>query len=150
MRQLSWQVPQNFILFWLTLDPYSFHVLCQVWEGGPLFGFTGRFVGMNLVPSMEKSFSVPVCLISKRLQHFATSRQRTLFLAWVNELKPERYVLQCFQFAFIHFSLLVYPLSSSQFPNPYMSLLFCMQVFIVSCCFCRLQYFLRVKSTTGP
>ncbi|KAG2659074.1 hypothetical protein PVAP13_1KG337610 [Panicum virgatum] len=65
--------------------------LSEVWEGGPLFGFTGRFIGMNLVPSMEKSFFVPVRLIHERLQHFATSRQRTLFLARVNELKPERF-----------------------------------------------------------
>ncbi|CAN6311068.1 unnamed protein product, partial [Urochloa humidicola] len=64
--------------------------LSEVFEGGPVFDFAGDFVGMNLFPSMEKSFFLPVRLISERLQHFVTSEQRTVFLARVNELKPER------------------------------------------------------------
>ena len=110
-------------------------------EGGPLFDCRGAFVGMNLVPSMEKSFFLPVHLISERLKHFETTEERAVFLARVNQLKPERYVLQCFQFAFLRFSLaslLVCPLSSVPVPYPYLSLLgslLSMQVLIVNCCF---------------
>ncbi|CAD6259541.1 unnamed protein product [Miscanthus lutarioriparius] len=64
--------------------------LSEFMEGGPLFDCHGAFVGMNLVPSMEKSFFLPVHLISERLKHFETTEERAVFLARVNELKPER------------------------------------------------------------
>uniref|UniRef100_A0A0D9XJN4 Uncharacterized protein n=1 Tax=Leersia perrieri TaxID=77586 RepID=A0A0D9XJN4_9ORYZ len=65
--------------------------LSEVWEGGPLFDLSGCFVGMNLVPSMEKSFFLPVNLIVERLQHFKTSQERTAFLARVKDLKTVRF-----------------------------------------------------------
>jgi hypothetical protein len=95
----------TFILFQLTLTHVASLVLSQVWEGGPLFDFAGDFVGMNLVPSMKKSFFLPVRLISEQLQLFKSSQQRTVFLERVDKLMPKRYILQCFQFAVIHLSI---------------------------------------------
>jgi len=64
--------------------------LSEVWEGGPLFSYDGEFVGMNLVPSMKKSFFLPTSLIIERLQHFWTSLERNAFLTRVKELKKLR------------------------------------------------------------
>ncbi|CAN6217100.1 unnamed protein product, partial [Urochloa humidicola] len=64
--------------------------LSEVWEGGPLFSYAGKFVGMNLVPSMKKSFFLPTSLIIERLQHFWTSLDRNAFLTRVKDLKKLR------------------------------------------------------------
>ncbi|CAL5063746.1 unnamed protein product [Urochloa decumbens] len=64
--------------------------LSEVCKGGPLFSYSGKFVGMNLIPSTKKSFFLPASLIIARLQHFWTYQERNVFLTRVKDLKAVR------------------------------------------------------------
>ncbi|KAF8781000.1 hypothetical protein HU200_000968 [Digitaria exilis] len=96
--------------------------LSEVWEGGPLFSYNGKFVGMNLIPSMKKSLFLPASLIIERLQHFRTSQERNEFITRVKDLKTVKYIcLKYFQFALL--TLSAHGLAHScHFPIPSMRL----------------------------
>ena len=79
----------------------------QVWEGGPLFDFSGSFVGMNLFSSMEGSFFMPSNIIIEWLENLRTSQKRNAFLSWVKYLNMVRYVFKC-KLVCLFFSLLIY------------------------------------------
>ncbi|CAL5009734.1 unnamed protein product [Urochloa decumbens] len=61
--------------------------LSKVWEGGPLYDFSGSFVGMNLFSSMEGSIFMPRNIINGWLEHLRTSQERNAFLSQIKYLK---------------------------------------------------------------
>jgi hypothetical protein len=79
-----------------VLSLISFVLSSQVWEGGPLFDFSGSFVGMNLFSSTEGSFFMPSNIIIEWLGQLRISQERNAFLSWVKYLKMVRYVFKCF------------------------------------------------------
>lgn len=65
-------------------------ILSKVWEGGPLFDFSGSFVGMNLFSSTEGSFFMPSNIIIEWLGQLRISQERNAFLSRVKYLKMVR------------------------------------------------------------
>ncbi|KAG2566574.1 hypothetical protein PVAP13_7NG184702 [Panicum virgatum] len=53
----------------------------KVWEGGPLFSFDGKFVGMNHSLTTRSVMFLPWGTISKRLMHFGISSPKKSSLA---------------------------------------------------------------------
>ena len=49
------------------------HLFTLGLEGGPLFSFDGKFVGMNLFLDMNRAFFLPWGTILERMEHFWTS-----------------------------------------------------------------------------
>jgi len=64
----------------------------KVWEGGALFSFDGKFVGMNHSLTTRSVIFLPWGTISKRLMRFGTSSPKKSSLAQSKISKVNRYV----------------------------------------------------------
>ncbi|CAM0147827.1 unnamed protein product [Urochloa decumbens] len=64
--------------------------ISEAWEGGPLFSFDGKFVGMNLFLDMKKAFFLPWGTILERVEKFWTSLLEERDIPQLKSLKGVR------------------------------------------------------------
>ncbi|CAL4959291.1 unnamed protein product [Urochloa decumbens] len=64
--------------------------ISEAWEGGPLFSFDGKFVGMNLFLDMKKAFFLPWGTILERVEKFWTSLLEERGIPQLKSLKGVR------------------------------------------------------------